>query len=98
MHEIKAPIADIYLLCERRRDDTARRILAQNRRTENYVDMALFYARSDQVYQDYLIREATLQQTAEEVLQKTIYGPASIARIRSIPTQNGSLSSWSSSC
>lgn len=73
VHEIKAPIADIYLLCERRRDDTARRILAQNRRTENYVDMALFYARSDQVYQDYLIREATLQQTAEEVLLKNKY-------------------------
>ncbi len=37
------------------------------------MDMALFYARSDQVYQDYLIREATLQQTAEEVLQKNKY-------------------------
>ena len=73
VHEIKAPIADIYLLCEKRKDDSARRILAENRRTERYVDMALFYARSDQVYKDYLIKEATLQQTAEEVLQKNKY-------------------------
>ena len=73
VHEIKAPIADICLLCEKQKDETARRILEQNRRTENYVDMALFYARSDEVYKDYLIREACLQETAEEVLQKNKY-------------------------
>ena len=73
VHEIKAPIADICLLCEKQKDDIARRILTENRLTENYVDMALFYARSDQVYKDYLIRETTLQQTAEEILQKNKY-------------------------
>lgn len=73
VHEVKAPIADIFLLCERRRDDMARRILRKNREIENYVDMALFYARSDEVYKDYLIKETTLQQTAEEVLQKNKY-------------------------
>lgn len=35
--------------------------------------MALYYARSDEVYKDYLIREASLQQTAEEVLAKHKY-------------------------
>ncbi len=73
VHEIKAPIADICLLCEKQKDETARRILEQNRRTENYVDMALFYARSDEVYQDYLIKETTLQDTAEEMLRKNKY-------------------------
>lgn len=73
VHEIKAPIADICLLGEKRKDDTTRRILQENRKTENYVDMALFYARSDQVYKDYLIKETVLQQTAEEVLQKNKY-------------------------
>lgn len=73
VHEIKAPIADICLLCEKRKDETARRILAQNQQTENYVDMALFYARSDEVYQDYLIKETVLQETAEEVFQKNKY-------------------------
>ena len=57
VHEIKAPIADIGLLCEKQKDGIGRRILTENRRTENYVDMALFYARSDEVYQDYLIKD-----------------------------------------
>lgn len=70
VHEIKAPITDIYFLCEKRKDEISGRILRQNQKTENYVDMALFYARSDEVYRDYLIRETTLQQTVEEVLQK----------------------------
>ena len=73
VHEIKAPIADIGLLCEKQKDGIGRRILTENRRTENYVDMALFYARSDEVYQDYLIKETTLQDTAEEMLRKNKY-------------------------
>ena len=73
VHEIKAPIADIGLLCEKQKDGIGRRILTDNRRTENYVDMALFYARSDEVYQDYLIKETTLQDTAEEMLRKNKY-------------------------
>lgn len=86
IHEVKAPIADINLLCERLRQEgagffvaespdtpiteIARRILQENQKTENCVDMALFYARSDEVYKDYLIKETTLQQTAEDVLRK----------------------------
>lgn len=73
IHEVKAPIADICLLCEGSKNDTTRRILIQNQRTENYVDMALFYARSDEVYKDYLIKKTALQQAAQEVLQKNKY-------------------------
>ena len=73
IHEVKAPIASICLLCEKQKGETGRRILMENGRTENYVDMALFYARSDEVYKDYLIKETTLQGTAEEVLQKNKY-------------------------
>lgn len=124
VHEIKAPIASIALLCEKQKNmaefssqqepqktesantafpevpdggtdytsyqkfthneadfptaqncnpDTTRRILQENQKTENYVDMALFYARSDEVYKDYLIKETSLQKTAEEVLQKNKY-------------------------
>lgn len=73
IHEVKAPIASICLLCEKQKGETGRRILMENGRTENYVDMALFYARSDEVYKDYLIKETTLQGTAEEVLRKNKY-------------------------
>lgn len=73
IHEVKAPIASICLLCEKQKGETGRRILMENGRTENYVDIALFYARSDEVYKDYLIKETTLQGTAEEVLRKNKY-------------------------
>lgn len=109
VHEIKAPITSIALMCENRRDEwdgpqypdgrsarfrdgmdsrteapdreavveknnsrggTIRQIELENQKVENYVDMALYYARSDEVYKDYVIRETVLQTTAEEAVLK----------------------------
>lgn len=70
VHEIKAPITGIDLMCENYKETLTRRIALENRKIENYVDMALYYARSDEVYQDYIIRETDLGQTAAEVLQR----------------------------
>lgn len=69
VHEIKAPITGISLMCRNHVDDLTRRIDLENRRIENYVDMALYYARSDEVYKDYMIRETDLEEVASEVLQ-----------------------------
>ena len=52
------------------KETLTRRIALENRKIENYVDMALYYARSDEVYQDYMIRETDLGQTAAEILQR----------------------------
>lgn len=60
VHEIKAPITGIDLMCENHKETLTRRIALENRKIENYVDMALYYARSDEVYQDYMIRETDL--------------------------------------
>lgn len=92
VHEIKAPITGISLLCENRRgtpavdaaasaDDVSPRMRAlgkedlltislENQKIENYVDMALYYARSEQVYKDYLIRETDLEEVVYEVLEQ----------------------------
>lgn len=79
VHEIKAPITSIALLCENGRKqeptkDTTKesfRILSlENQKIENYVDMALYYARSEKVYKDYLIQKTDLQQVVSEVLAK----------------------------
>lgn len=82
VHEIKAPITSIALLCENGRrpkdgEDTAstakeyfRTLSLENQKIENYVEMALYYARSEKVYKDYLIRETDLQQVVSEVLEK----------------------------
>lgn len=81
VHEVKAPITGISLLCENgRRGGSAdnaqvvgemlRSITMENQRIENYVDMALYYARSDDVYKDYMIRETNLYEVVCEVLEK----------------------------
>lgn len=45
-------------------------ISLENQKIENYVDMVLYYARSEQVYKDYLIRETCLEDVVYEVLDK----------------------------
>ncbi len=81
VHEIKAPITSIALMCENDRnegpqradDERIRRIALENQKVENAVDMVLYYARSDEVYKDYAIRETDLQAVAEEAVLKNKY-------------------------
>lgn len=68
VHEIKAPITSVALMCENHRSEVTRRISSENGKIENYVDMALYYARSDEVYKDYLIQETDLAAVAAEVV------------------------------
>lgn len=78
VHEVKAPITGISLLCENGRrlcgpseaKELLRSVSLENQKIENYVDFVIYYARSEQVYKDFLIRETNLQQVAEEVLAK----------------------------
>lgn len=70
VHEIKAPITAVALICENHKDDVSRRISLENRKVENYVDMVLYYARSDEVYKDYVIQETDIQPIAEEAAVK----------------------------
>nr|WP_317413884.1 sensor histidine kinase [uncultured Solibaculum sp.] len=62
VHEIKTPISAIKLICENNRSDTTRKILSELESTERYVEQALFYARSENVEKDYLIKEVPLCQ------------------------------------
>lgn len=63
VHEIKAPITGIGLFCENHKNDNTRKILLENQRIENYVDMVLYYARSENVHKDYMVTETDLSQT-----------------------------------
>lgn len=79
IHEVKAPITGIALLGENGRKgiqtaeetrDIFRTICLENRKIENYVEMALYYARSNEVYKDYLIQETNLEEVVNEVLEQ----------------------------
>ena len=73
VHEIKAPITGISLICENYRGEHERRIGGLNQKTWALVEMALYYARSDEVYKDYMIQKTSLQALASEVLLKNKY-------------------------
>lgn len=47
-----------------------RTISLEIQKIENYVDMVLYYARSEDVYKDYFIRETTLEDVVYEALDK----------------------------
>lgn len=75
VHEIKAPITGISLVCKNRRHvpavfDDFKTISLENKKIENYVDMALYYARSKEVYKDYIIQKTSLEEVVYEVLDK----------------------------
>lgn len=82
VHEVKAPMTGIALLCENAKKtygkdsieisvkDTLRAVSLENQKIENFVDMVLYYARSEHVYKDYYIKETNLQETVCEVLEK----------------------------
>lgn len=73
VHEIKAPITGISLICENHKDELTRRVWIENRKIENYVDMALYYARADHVYKDYMIRKTDLSGIVSSVLSGNKY-------------------------
>lgn len=71
VHEIKAPITGIALICENQRGSGIQEfhtVAMENRRIENYVNMVLYLARSKDVYKDYLIQKYNLAEITSHVL------------------------------
>lgn len=65
VHEIKTPIAAISLLC----DNTQNKELKQQvSKIDQLVEQVLFYARSDNTQNDYLIKETTLEEMIHQSL------------------------------
>lgn len=78
VHEAKAPLTGISLLCENGRnyDGTSGAkemfdaISLENEKIGCLVDTVLYYARSENVYKDFFIRNTDLQEIAEDILKK----------------------------
>lgn len=70
IHEVKLPLTAMYLICENEKDETVRRFRTHLTELEHDVEKALYYARSDTVYQDYMIRKINLRKTVTEAVQK----------------------------
>lgn len=75
IHEVKLPLTALNLMCDNRRENISwtlqdiRRLKANLSELENDVDKALYYARSDSVYQDYMIHQISLNEVALDVIR-----------------------------
>lgn len=73
VHEIKAPITGISLVCENHKGGYMEQVGGLNKKIEDLVEMVLYYARLDEVYKDYMIKKTDLQETVSQVLIRNKY-------------------------
>lgn len=73
VHEAKTPIAAIKLIEENNRTSVSRSVLQELESLDRYVEQALFYARSEDVEKDYLVKEISLEDCINKVIIKNKY-------------------------
>ncbi|MEW9094893.1 MAG: hypothetical protein AB2417_07380 [Clostridiaceae bacterium] len=61
VHEVKTPISAMKMICENNKNNITRKIIAEIERTDNFIEQVLFYARSENVESDYIIKEISLK-------------------------------------
>ena len=74
IHEVKTPISLIKLIEENNRTAKSSEILIQLEEIDRYVEQSLFYARSEDVDKDYLIKEISLQSCVHSVITRNKQG------------------------
>ena len=70
IHEIKIPISTSKMIIENNKTDITKSIDEEIDKIENYIEQALYYARSNIVEKDYYIRKCKLKDIVNEVIHK----------------------------
>ena len=70
IHEIKLPIASSKLIIENNKTQITQSIDEELDKIENYIEQALFYARSNTVEKDYCIKKNNLRDIVNETIKK----------------------------
>lgn len=70
IHEIKIPIAASKMVVANNKNEVTKSIDEELDKLENYVEQALFYARSNNVEKDYYIRKCSLKNIVNESIKK----------------------------
>lgn len=70
IHEIKIPIAASKMVIENNKNEVTKSLDEELDKLENYVEQALFYARSNNVEKDYYIRKCSLKNIVNESIKK----------------------------
>lgn len=70
VHEIKTPIASMMLIIENHEDDIPISMKYEMKKVEDYIDQALYYARSNEVEADYIVKSFNLESSVRNVIKK----------------------------
>lgn len=70
IHEIKTPIAVSKMIVENNPSEVTKNINEEIEKVEYFVEQALFYARSNNVEKDYIIKSVSLQKIINSVILK----------------------------
>jgi signal transduction histidine kinase len=70
VHEIKTPIASSKLLIENNKSELTESIGEDLSKVESYIEQALFYARSNTLEKDYIIKEIDLKSVVNKVIRR----------------------------
>lgn len=70
VHEIKIPITVMDLICENNKNEVTRKIKTELTKVDNFVEIILYYARVENVYKDYIIKEINLNDVIYEAISK----------------------------
>ncbi len=68
VHEAKTPVTAMRLICENNKETVPRTLLAELERADQYIEQALFFARSDCTHKDYIIRETCLEDIVHQAV------------------------------
>lgn len=70
IHEIKIPLATSKMIIENNKSKVTENIDEELDKIENYIEQALFYARSNAVEKDYYIKKIKLQEIVNECIKR----------------------------
>lgn len=70
VHEIKTPLAAVKLMMSNHENELTQSIAEEVEKVEDFVEQALYYARSTTLEKDYLIKEMPLEPTVNKVIRK----------------------------
>lgn len=68
IHEVKTPIAAMKLVCDNHKSDISRTLLLEIEKINHFAEQALYYARSENVEKDYLIKETALSEIVHDAI------------------------------
>ncbi|MBP1925212.1 signal transduction histidine kinase [Sedimentibacter acidaminivorans] len=70
VHEIKTPIASARLIIENNQNEVTKNINYEIKKVEEYIEQVLYYARSNNVSKDYVIKEVSLNTLVRNVIKR----------------------------